>query len=172
LRSPLDFVDAAERLNRTNELGPRVRKRIADQLINLPSSVSVFVNLHPSDLVDEELCSTDGVLSPYARGVVLEVTKRAALEQVPGLIAAVRRLRELGYRLALDDLGAGYAGLSSFALLEPEIVKVDMSLVRESTSRQRSKNSFVPSQVSAGISTRSSLLKVSRSPRNGTALRN
>jgi EAL domain-containing protein (putative c-di-GMP-specific phosphodiesterase class I) len=145
LRSPLDFVDAAERLNRTKELGRLVRQRIADQLITLPSSVSVFVNLHPSDLVDEELCSREGVLTPYAHGVVLEVTERAALEQVPGLIGGVRRLRELGYRLALDDLGAGYAGLSSFALLEPEVVKVDMSLVRgihKSTTKQKLFRSF------------------------------
>jgi EAL domain-containing protein (putative c-di-GMP-specific phosphodiesterase class I) len=42
----------------------------------------------------------------------------------------VTRLRGLGYRIAIDDLGAGYAGLTSFAQLEPEVVKVDMSLVR------------------------------------------
>jgi EAL domain-containing protein (putative c-di-GMP-specific phosphodiesterase class I) len=42
----------------------------------------------------------------------------------------VTRLRTLGYRIAIDDLGAGYAGLTSFAQLEPEVVKVDMSLVR------------------------------------------
>jgi EAL domain-containing protein (putative c-di-GMP-specific phosphodiesterase class I) len=36
----------------------------------------------------------------------------------------------MGYRIAVDDLGAGYAGLTSFAQLEPEVVKFDMSLVR------------------------------------------
>jgi EAL domain-containing protein (putative c-di-GMP-specific phosphodiesterase class I) len=39
-------------------------------------------------------------------------------------------LRRLGYRLAVDDLGAGYAGLTSFAALNPHVVKLDMSLVR------------------------------------------
>jgi EAL domain-containing protein (putative c-di-GMP-specific phosphodiesterase class I) len=145
LRSPIDFVDAAERLNRTQELGRRIRRRIADQLVDLPASVSVFVNLHPSDLVDEELCSSTGALSPYAHRVALEVTERAALERVQGLSAGVVRLRELGFRIALDDLGAGYAGLSSFALLEPEIVKVDMSLVRgihQSPTKQKLFRSF------------------------------
>jgi EAL domain-containing protein (putative c-di-GMP-specific phosphodiesterase class I) len=37
----------------------------------------------------------------------------------------------MGYSIAVDDLGAGYAGLTSFALLEPEIVKLDMTLVRD-----------------------------------------
>ena len=55
--------------------------------------------------------------------------------------ARVDALRELGYRIAVDDLGAGYAGLTSFAQLEPEVVKLDMSLVRDidaDTTRQRS----------------------------------
>ena len=42
----------------------------------------------------------------------------------------IARLREMGFRIAVDDLGAGYAGLTSFAQLEPEVVKLDMSLVR------------------------------------------
>ena len=130
LRNPVEFIGAAERLRRIGELGRRIRRLVADQLIRLPADVSVFVNLHASDLVDEELLSDEGALAPFARGVVLEVTERATLEQVRGLVPAIRRLREMGFRLALDDLGAGYAGLSSFALLEPEVVKVDMSLVR------------------------------------------
>jgi EAL domain-containing protein (putative c-di-GMP-specific phosphodiesterase class I) len=43
----------------------------------------------------------------------------------------VAALREMGLRIAVDDMGAGYAGLSSFALLEPEVVKLDMSLIRD-----------------------------------------
>ncbi|HVZ72939.1 MAG TPA: EAL domain-containing protein [Polyangia bacterium] len=140
LANPVSFVDAAERLGRTAALGRAVRKLVADQLISLPPSVSMFVNLHPSDLVDDELLSSDGVLTPFAAGVVLEVTERAALERVHGVLPAIARLRSLGYRIAIDDLGAGYAGLSSFALLEPEIVKVDMSLIRgihDSPTRQK-----------------------------------
>jgi EAL domain-containing protein (putative c-di-GMP-specific phosphodiesterase class I) len=43
----------------------------------------------------------------------------------------VAALRSLGYRIAIDDLGAGYAGLTSFAHLEPDVVKVDRSLVQD-----------------------------------------
>ena len=45
-------------------------------------------------------------------------------------MSRMAQLRAMGYRIAVDDLGAGYAGLTSFAQLEPEVVKVDMSLVR------------------------------------------
>jgi EAL domain-containing protein (putative c-di-GMP-specific phosphodiesterase class I) len=131
LRNPIDFIDAAERLNRSAELGRVIRRRIAEELREAPADALMFVNLHPSDLVDDELGSKEGALAPFAARVVLEVTERAALERVKGLPEGVARLRALGYRLALDDLGAGYAGLCSFALLEPEVVKVDMSLVRD-----------------------------------------
>jgi EAL domain-containing protein (putative c-di-GMP-specific phosphodiesterase class I) len=40
-------------------------------------------------------------------------------------------LRRCGYRIAVDDLGAGYAALGAIATLEPEIVKLDMSLIRD-----------------------------------------
>jgi EAL domain-containing protein (putative c-di-GMP-specific phosphodiesterase class I) len=145
LASPVEFLDAAVRMGRMNELGRRVRKEVADQMINLPPTANVLVNLHPSELLDDELASPGGALTPFAHGVVLEVTERAALDSIPGLVAAVRRLRALGFRIALDDLGAGYAGLSSFALLEPEIVKIDMSLVRDihrSSTKQKLFRSF------------------------------
>src|SRR5450432_3789455 len=130
MRNPVDFVDAAERLGRTRELGRVIRRRVADLMASVPPGTKVFINLHPSDLVDEELGASDGALTPFAARVVLEVTERATLDEVHGLPACVARLRSLGFRIALDDLGAGYAGISSFAMLEPEIVKVDMSLIR------------------------------------------
>jgi len=89
------------------------------------------VNLHSHDLLDEELFSPDAPLSRIAKRVVLEITERASLDEVKDLRARTNRLRGLGFRLAVDDLGAGYAGLTSFAQLEPEVVKLDMSLVRD-----------------------------------------
>ena len=58
------------------------------------------------------------------------MTERAPLETIRDVTSRVAQLRALGYRIAVDDLGAGYAGLTSFAHLEPEVVKVDMSLIR------------------------------------------
>jgi len=130
LRSPLDFFDAAERLGRAAELGRTIRQHVARQLHQTPAPAHLFVNLHPADLEDEELYADDGALTPFAKQVVLEITERAALDRIHELSSRVTRLRTLGYRIAIDDLGAGYAGLTSFAQLEPEVVKVDMSLIR------------------------------------------
>jgi len=130
LRSPLDFFDAAERLGRAAELGRIIRRHVAVLLAGERPPGHMFVNLHPADLEDPELYADDGALTPYAGQVVLEITERAALDGIHELSTRVTRLRALGYRIAIDDLGAGYAGLTSFAQLEPEVVKVDMSLVR------------------------------------------
>src|SRR3954469_6469032 len=129
LRSPLDFFDAAERLGRAPELGRIIRQHLARQIRENPPPAPLFVNLHPSDLEDSEIYSAEGALTPFAKQVVLEITERAALDRIHELGTRVTRLRELGYRIAIDDLGAGYAGLTSFAQLEPEVVRVDMSLV-------------------------------------------
>ena len=130
LRSPLDFFDAAERLGRAAELGRIIRGHVANLMREAPKNAHIFVNLHPADLEDDELYADGGALTPFAGQVVLEITERAALDQIHELGSRVTRLRTLGYRIAIDDLGAGYAGLTSFAQLEPEVVKVDMSLVR------------------------------------------
>jgi EAL domain-containing protein (putative c-di-GMP-specific phosphodiesterase class I) len=65
-----------------------------------------------------------------AEHVVLEITERASLEHIGDVQTRVARLRDLGYRVAVDDIGAGYAGLNSIAHLEPEFMKIDMVLVR------------------------------------------
>jgi EAL domain-containing protein len=73
---------------------------------------------------------TTFTISRCASRVVLEITERASLADVKDVRERMTKLRALGYRLAVDDLGAGYAGLTSFASIQPEIVKIDMSLVR------------------------------------------
>jgi EAL domain-containing protein (putative c-di-GMP-specific phosphodiesterase class I)/CheY-like chemotaxis protein len=130
LRNPSDLFDVAERIDGTQELGRAIRRLVAGIIPEAPERALMFVNLHPSDLQDDELLSDAGVLTPFARQIVLEITERATLEAIPGLSLRVERLRALGFRIAVDDLGAGYAGLSSFAALEPDVVKADTSLVR------------------------------------------
>ncbi len=130
LRSPGDLFDAAERLNRLHELGQIIRQRVSETIRDIPSTGLVFVNVHTADLEDQSLFHASSPLSAYASRVVLEITERAALDQIKDLMSRMAQLRKMGYRIAVDDLGAGYAGLTSFAQLEPEVVKVDMSLVR------------------------------------------
>ncbi len=125
------ILDAAERLDRTNELGRAVRAAAVAPLSRAAPHALLFVNLHARDLMDERLYSLEAPLSAVAERVVLEITERASLDDVDDARAKITRLRKMGFRIAVDDLGAGYAGLTSFATLEPELVKLDMTLVRD-----------------------------------------
>jgi EAL domain-containing protein (putative c-di-GMP-specific phosphodiesterase class I) len=124
-------VDAADRLSCLPRLGRRVRALAAAAMSAAAPDAALFINLHPLDLADETLFDSRSPLTQLATRVILEVTERAAIEQVDSVERRVSQLRERGFRIAVDDLGAGYAGLSSFALLEPEIVKLDVSLLRD-----------------------------------------
>lgn len=111
--------------------GRRVRALSAEAFAQAPPDVLLFVNLHTRELLDPALYDAGAPLARVAKRVVLEITERATIDGVKDVQMRVAQLRRLGFRIALDDLGAGYAGLSSFAALEPEIVKLDMSLVRD-----------------------------------------
>lgn len=131
LPHPGSMLEAAERLGRVHELGRSVRRQAVESVRErLGDDVLLFVNLHPTDLADDELLSRASPLTSIAERVVLEVTERASLDGVRNVRERLVALRRLGFRIALDDLGAGYAGLSSFALLDPEFVKLDMTLTR------------------------------------------
>jgi EAL domain-containing protein (putative c-di-GMP-specific phosphodiesterase class I) len=130
LKTPLDLLDAAERLGRSHDLGRRIRYLVSQAASDAPFGTLLFINLHPLDLNDDELYSVASPLTNIAGRIVLELTERASLDDVPSLATKIARLRRLGFRVAIDDLGAGYAGLSTFTQLEPDFVKLDMSLVR------------------------------------------
>jgi EAL domain-containing protein (putative c-di-GMP-specific phosphodiesterase class I)/ActR/RegA family two-component response regulator len=120
------FLNIAERLGRMSDLGRVVRDTVARDIDGLQGAV--LVNLHPSEMM--EIGLTSDALFGRAERVIIEITERASLESVYGLRDTIRRLRERGFRIAIDDLGSGYAALSSFASLEPDMVKLDMSLIR------------------------------------------
>ncbi len=130
IRGPGDLLDLAEKTGRLNELGRAVRARVAKDSPGCPEGVLLFVNLHPEDLGDPELYDPEAPLSKLAQRVVLEITERASVVHQNDLHDNISRLRALGFRVAVDDLGAGYAGLTTFAKVEPEFVKLDASLVR------------------------------------------
>ena len=133
LPTTASVLDAADKLDRTQDLGRRIRCVIAEVLKEhpLPHDALVFVNLHPKDLLDADLYDREAPLSAYASRVVLEITERAALSGIADVRQRIADLRQRGFRIALDDLGAGYAGLSSLAILEPDFVKLDMSLIQD-----------------------------------------
>jgi EAL domain-containing protein (putative c-di-GMP-specific phosphodiesterase class I) len=146
LPHPGAVLEAAERAGRVHDVGRTVRQSVRMSARSADPGWFIFVNLHPEDLLDPALYLPDSPFAELAPKVVLEVTERASLDHMTGVAQKIAQLRELGFRIALDDLGAGYAGLTSFALLEPEFVKLDMALIRD-VDRHRMKQRIVRSMV-------------------------
>ena len=112
---PGQLLDAAERLHRVERLGRIVRREVAQAFGGEPdSSGAVFVNLHALDLLDRSLASPYSPLCKLRERVVLEITERASVAAIDDARYRVAALREMGYRIAIDDLGAGHDLMGQF----------------------------------------------------------
>jgi EAL domain-containing protein (putative c-di-GMP-specific phosphodiesterase class I) len=146
LPNPGAILEAAEQVRRVHDLGRVVRTHVAADAHGTAEQMRFFVNLHALDMNDEDLYAADSGLAQMASRTVLEVTERVSLDGVSDVKDKVKRLRKIGFKIAVDDLGAGYAGLTSFSQLEPDIAKIDMSLVRGIDAEPR-KQSIVRSMA-------------------------
>jgi EAL domain-containing protein (putative c-di-GMP-specific phosphodiesterase class I) len=146
VQGPLDFLDLAERLGKLDPLGRAIRASVA-RTARRTRGAMFFVNLHADDLLNESLYDPAAPLSAVAPDVVLELTERSPIESLPDIHDRIRRLRTLGFRLAIDDLGSGHARLAAFASLAPDFVKLDRGIVH-SIDRDAVRRDFVESLVS------------------------
>jgi len=98
-------------------------------LPHLPNDSYLAVNLSPHLVHDSRFTALFNDLP--LRRLVLEITEQEAIQDFPALRDALQPLRDQGLRLAIDDTGAGYAGLRHLLALQPEIIKLDLVLVTE-----------------------------------------
>jgi len=130
LATPAAVLDAAERLGRVHDVGWGVRDQAMQAVAQFPRGVDLFLNIHPLDLLDDRWVSFEAPGEAGGTRLALEITERAPLHAIPDVRRRTRALRDRGFRLALDDFGAGFGGLTTFALLEPDVVKIDAGLVQ------------------------------------------
>ena len=122
------LVVMATRLDRLEELRRRVRDLAVREFASAPADALLFVDVHPSDLLDGDLYSPEPPLARIAERVVLQVRARGLA--MADLSARASVLRFVGFRLAIADLDAGQACLAQIADLAPEFVKIDARLVK------------------------------------------
>ena len=96
-------------------------------LDQLPEGAYLSVNVSPRTALDPRLSE---LISPRAADIVLELTEHAPVAQYDDLLAALTQLRTAGMRLAVDDAGSGYASLQHILRLQPDIIKLDIDLIR------------------------------------------
>ena len=112
----------------------RVRAIELAAALGMESRLSL--NVMPNDVAGQEECFRTAMAAakrckfPVNR-LMFEITEGERVEDLPGLAAAFRTFKRYGFTSAIDDFGAAYAGFELLAAFQPDVVKIDMSLVRD-----------------------------------------
>jgi EAL domain-containing protein (putative c-di-GMP-specific phosphodiesterase class I)/GGDEF domain-containing protein len=129
MRSPEVMFEVAAQSDLIWDLSRLCRNRAIEGMNKLlKDGELLFMNVDPADFADPSFTELDLKVTDPTR-VVIEITERTAIKDYPKFRERLKAFREKGYRFAVDDAGSGYAGLGSIANLEPDFIKLDMSLI-------------------------------------------
>jgi|SRR5579883_3374508 len=95
----------------------------------------LFVNFNPTSIYNPATCLRSTFLTAESVGLppgrlVFEVVETEEVRDAEHLVRLLAEYRRAGFRVALDDIGAGYSSLNLLARLQPDFVKIDMELIR------------------------------------------
>jgi diguanylate cyclase (GGDEF)-like protein len=135
--TPIEMILTAERSGKIGELGRLLREQAVCKISEMPADCCLFVNLHPQELNDPSLLDEKSLLNRHADRIVFEINKSKEIVDQSRLRKTLVRLRERGFRIALDDLCTGYLGLASLVRLEPDFLKMDVSLLHNVSTEGR-----------------------------------
>ncbi len=129
--SPGEFLPVIE--------GTHMYTRLSRQMINRtfrlmsPRSESFSVNLSPQDMMSDktiQLLEKNLLMMTNSSRVGLEVLETEQIKDYGRMIEVCDHLRNLGARIIVDDFGSGYSNIDEIIKLEPQIIKIDGSLIR------------------------------------------
>jgi EAL domain-containing protein (putative c-di-GMP-specific phosphodiesterase class I) len=128
LRSPADWFAEANDVGLGAELELAAIEAAVERLAEFPSEVALAINVSPTTALHPRFFQ---LVLGVADRLIIEITEHAQVEDYDELSDALAPLRACGARLAIDDVGAGFASLRHILRLEPDIVKLDLTLTHE-----------------------------------------
>jgi len=151
LHSPINLFDAASRHGRLAELDLLCREVAIKQFGLLDLDAKLFINTIPEVLLQQDYqhgLTLDFVKKAglSADKVVIELTEQYPIDDYDLMRTATEHYREMGFSIALDDLGAGYSGLRTWSEIKPDFVKLDRHFM-QNIHQDRHKRQFVQSMV-------------------------
>lgn len=102
-------------------------KEALASLSHLPEDIALCINAGPEAMASDEVLQL--LRASDSRRIVMELTEQVKVDDYPRLSCALKQLRLMGVRLAIDDTGAGFASLAHILKLAPDIIKLDRELV-------------------------------------------
>ncbi len=123
-----DIFRRAKYLDMMSSVEEVIARGANEVLECLPDGVFLSINFSVSSIEDLDFAS---IFRPqYRNRVVIEITEHEKVPNYESFGASVDALRALGFRIAIDDVGAGYSSLRHVLVLHPDYIKLDRSLVR------------------------------------------
>lgn len=152
LHSPLQLFKTAVACDRLEQLEMLCRQLSIESFAVAKTETKLFLNVnplllltadHPSGLTKQMLSQAQ--VDPSQ--VVIEISEQYQVEDAGLLVKAVQHYRQLGFLIAIDDLGSGFSGLKLWSELQPDIVKIDRYFISE-LDKDPTKRAFVRNIVS------------------------
>ncbi len=139
LKNPEKLFKCALNYGMLFDLEMVCRKKALAKVDDLPAEKLFFFNNNPY-LIESERFKE--VLSLYANPeqIVLEITERAEVKNFPKFYQILSSAKAKGFKISIDDVGSGYSSLGTIAELEPDFVKIDISLIRDINNKPKKQN--------------------------------
>jgi EAL domain-containing protein (putative c-di-GMP-specific phosphodiesterase class I) len=144
---PVDFVGILEQAGLIHELDMYIWECAIRQLSAWKNTekrhLTLSVNMSAKDFfsidVDQVLSSLIEKYQVEARQLRLEITETVLLEEPESCDAVIRKLRQKGFIIEIDDFGKGYASISMLKDIQADVMKIDMSLLQEIDRKPRNR---------------------------------
>jgi diguanylate cyclase (GGDEF)-like protein len=126
--SPLHWFALADELDSRDQLELACLRAALDRFGERPPGTSLSVNISGSLLADPR---THALLAEHddLHGLIIELTENSVVDDTSGLTVHIAELSTRGARIALDDVGAGYSGLTQMMTVRPDYLKLDRGLI-------------------------------------------
>lgn len=151
LHSPVQLFDYARQYGLLSEMEGLCRRKAVQGFVKLQLPGKLFINISPDVLEQSNhpKHQTVDLLSEYGLStsqVVIELTEQHPGTDESTLLKALSHYQNMGFAIALDDLGSGYSSLRLWSQAKPEFVKIDRHFI-ENIDTDRTKQEFVRSFV-------------------------
>ena len=136
LESPLPLFSVARQTGMLFDLELIVLEKAFKQIVETGCQQRVFINFTPMTLGNPRFIKAiTRMLLKYSEinpnRIIFEITERDSIDEVMFFIGNIKKLRSFGFKIAIDDTGAGYASLHTINKIMPDIIKIDRSVIQD-----------------------------------------
>lgn len=136
LESPEALFSLASKSNKSWDLELLCRRKAIERAKNIDKNKMLFINVDPR--IFKDINFRKGFTKEFLEknniehhNIIFEITEKTAIKDYKKFNEALSHYKEQGYKIAIDDIGAGYSGLKMLSEVKPHYVKIDMDLIRD-----------------------------------------